>query len=107
MSREIPVYSVKASEFSYEYFETIKKSMVTQILDASEYILDSAIDMAVVCTIDILSESGDSLMLFDCKVTYSDIVNELHKLMPWIIENEEYELAQRVKFIEERLSTDK
>lgn len=107
MSREIPVYSVKASKFSFEYFETIKKSMITQILDASEYLLDSNIDTTVVCTIDILSEDGDSLMLFDCKVTYSDIVNELHKLMPWIIENEEYELAQRVKAIEDRLSTDK
>lgn len=103
MERKVPVYSVKASEFSFDYFQTIKVDMVSDIIDASEYLLDSKINSTVVCSIDIQDTKGDTLMIFDCKVTFDDIVNELNKLMPWIIENEEYEMAQRIKLIEERL----
>lgn len=99
MEREVPIYKTRVDNL-FDFLVSNRKQMVIDLIDTCEYILENKISTSIVCIIEV-SDSSKFKHMIDCILTINEVLTQLDSVMDWILENEEYELANRIKNIKD------
>ena len=102
--REIIRIKVKESEFD-EWMISNQSFVFQETLTCIEEMLYNKVDSLPIMKIEISAPFGKTIL--DLKMVRGDIDETLEKSMEWAINEEDYELAHRVKLIQEYISEQK
>jgi hypothetical protein len=80
-----------------------RKLIINETVSACEYLLQTELDSIGVVDIEVVKDGIPSTLL-ECKVFKEDMEYGLQKLLKASIEEEEYEISQRVKLLQDYLA---
>jgi hypothetical protein len=102
MARDIPKLKVRVDEF-IPFISEHKKLIITETLAACEELIQTDDESIDVIQIQVFTDETNSALI-ECKVFREDMGLGLQKLLKASIEEEEYEISQRVKLLQDYLS---
>jgi len=102
MARDIPKLKVRIGEF-IPFVSEHKKLIITETLTACEELIQTDDEYIDVIQIQVFINETDTALI-ECKVFREDMELGLQKLLKASIEEEEYELSQRIKLLQDYLS---
>ena len=102
MGRDIPKLKVGVDEF-IPFIAEHKKLIITETLAACEELIQTDDESIDVIQIQVFTNETNSALI-ECKVFREDMELGLQKLLKASIEEEEYELSQRIKLLQDYLS---
>ncbi len=101
--KNIPVINLEFKDVG-EFFKKYKSLILKNTVLAIDYIIETPnITHADVMVVNIIGSNGELIMDMDIHLYADDIYDSTEKLMNLAIELEEYEVAGRIKKIEEKL----
>lgn len=102
--REIVKIKLKESEFD-EWMINNRSFVFQETLTCIEEMLYNSVDSLPIMKIELSAPFGFTIL--DLKMVREDIDETLQKSLEWSIDEEEYELAHRIKLIQEYISEQK
>ena len=102
--REIVKIKLKESEFD-EWMINNRSFVFQETLKCIEEMLYNSVDSLPIMKIELSAPFGFTIL--DLKMVREDIDETLQKSLEWSIDEEEYELAHRIKLIQEYISEQK
>jgi hypothetical protein len=100
MNEERKILEFTVSEKDFESFMRANRSlMVSEIVAAAEDMLYTDKEVGTICRI-FVKKRGAGLTM-ECKLHISEVIYGMDELLQWVVEKEEYELAHRIKLINE------
>jgi hypothetical protein len=103
--REILTLSIKANDNIVEWLSEYQPLILSESISATEYMVYNNVDEARVVDIHVLPIiPHDTPYLMEVMVYLKDFKLNVNHIMDMVIRLEEYELAQRVKLLKERLN---
>jgi hypothetical protein len=100
--RKILRLKVEVKEF-IPFLTENRKLIINETISACEYLLQTELDSIGVVDIEVV-KNGIPTTLLECKVFKEDMEVGLHKLLKASIEEEEYEVSQRVKLLQDYMA---
>jgi hypothetical protein len=102
--REILEFKVDAENLT-NWMEANKPMLMGEIVSASEELLYKELEELDAFKIVVKEKIGRTVL--NTKVRKQDVMESIGKIMDWSIEEEEYELAHRIKLLNEHLEKKK
>ena len=102
--REIVKIKLKESEFD-EWMINNRSFVFQETLTCIEEMMYNSVDSLPIMKIELSAPFGFTIL--DLKMVREDIDETLQKSLEWSIDEEEYELAHRIKLIQEYISEQK
>jgi len=102
--REILEFKVDAENLR-NWMEVNKPMLMGEIVSASEELLYKELDELEAFKIVVKEKLGRTVL--NTKVRKQDVIEAISKIMDWAIEEEEYELAHRIKLLNKYLEKPK
>jgi hypothetical protein len=96
--RKILEFSVKETNFEKWMIDN-RFRMIFEIVSTAEDMLYNQKEVGDICRINIKRNGGN--MVMECKLHIDDILNDMNTMLEFVIEKEEYELAHRIKLLNE------
>jgi hypothetical protein len=95
-ARKILEFEISHNELS-GFMDNNKPIIANEIITTAEELLYNEIYMATVCKIKV--RKGETKTILNCRLTIDDVIRDIHSLLDWSIEAEEYELSHRIKLL--------
>jgi hypothetical protein len=102
MGRDIPKLKVRVDDF-IPFISEHKKLIITETLAACEELIQTDDESIDVIQIHVFTNETNSALI-ECKVFREDMELGLQKLLKASIEEEEYELSQRIKLLQDYMA---
>jgi hypothetical protein len=100
MDEKRKILEFTVSEKDFESFMRANRSlMISEIVATVEDMLYTDKEVGTICRI-FVKKRGASLTM-ECKLHISEVIYGMDELLQWVVEKEEYELAHRIKLINE------
>lgn len=99
--REIPSFTVNAFNLS-AWLDEHRTLIIYETVDAAEYLVHNSVDSVKILEIVLKDQIvGETKLIFG--LNKDDIDDAFSKLMRWCIAEEEYEIAQRIKILQQHI----
>jgi hypothetical protein len=96
--RKIMEFTVSEKDFE-SFMKANRPLMISEIVAAAEDMLYTDKEIGTICRIFVKKRGGG--LTLECKLHINDVLNDMGLLLEWSVEREEYELAHRIKLINE------
>jgi len=96
--RKIMEFTVSQKDFE-SFMRANRSLMVSEIVATAEDMLYTDKQIGTICRIAV--KNGGADLTLECKLHIKEILNDINLLLKWSVETEEYELAHRIKLINE------
>lgn len=96
--RKILEFSVRESDFE-SWMRDNRFLMIFEIVSTAEDMLYNQKEVGDICRIRVKRRGGN--MVMECKLHIDDIIRDMNYLLEFVVEREEYELAHRIKLLNE------
>jgi hypothetical protein len=96
--RKIMEFTVSQKDFE-SFMRANRSLMVSEIVATAEDMLYTDKQIGTICRIAV--KNGGADLTLECKLHINDVLNDMGILLEWSVETEEYELAHRIKLINE------
>jgi hypothetical protein len=97
-SRKILEFSVNESDFE-SWLRDNRSLMIFEIVSTAEDMLYNQKEVGDICKIRVRRNGGN--MIVECKLHIDDVIHDVDYLLEFAVEMEEYELAHRIKLLNE------
>jgi hypothetical protein len=100
MDEERKILEFTVSEQEFESFMRANRSlMISEVVAAAEDMLYTDKKIGTICRI-FIKNKGTGITL-ECKLHINEVIYGMGDLLEWVVDKEEYELAHRIKLINE------
>lgn len=104
------MYNRDVLEFKVPYVElgdfmsNNKDLLVSEAINLAEYMITNSEEKGTICILEIEKTGGNSFLR--CNLFLEDFINDLDILLEWTVEEELYELSQRLLKVKKKLEND-